>query len=653
MAPKGIRVLVVEDELITGYHIKTAIEDMGHTVIGLLDSGEKAVRCALEERPDIILMDIVLKGDMDGIEAAERIHRAADIPVVFLTAYSDRATMDRAAASHPYGYIFKPVNERDIYINLEIAYHKHAVDSLLRENESFLLTTLISIGEGIIVADLDGRITLMNPAAESITGWTRDEARGRRLDEVFKIHNEILERIRAGDPSLRYEDIISGSKDFFLTARDGARTPVEFNTASISGEMSRTHGAVIVFRDIRERRNTERELERYREHLEDLVRERSGELLIAKEQAEAANLAKSEFLANVSHELRTPLSSILGFSKLMKMGYDPHEYNRSLDNIISSGQHLLNIINDILDLSKIEAGKMSCDSSVIGLGSVLGECVSQLSVQAGNRGISISYEKRHDEEARVNGDRKRLNQVFINLISNAIKYTGEGGRILVSSAIEEDRVRIDVADNGIGIAEEYLDRIFDSFVRVESGLSRESEGTGLGLAITKKIVEAHGGTIEVQSSPGEGSNFIVRLPLARGGEGIPPLLQEEARSYPARAKTKKILVVDDDEKCRDVLSSYFRINGQRCLIARDGMDAMEILEGEDVALVFMDIRMSGLGGVEAMRRIKSRWEIPVVAVTAQAMPGTSEELLEKGFDAFLPKPVDFNVLSLTISRLIG
>lgn len=653
MIPEKTRVMVVEDEPIAAHYIKTVIEDFGYTVSDPIDNAEEAVRRVLEERPDIILMDITLEGGSDGIEAAEKIHRIADIPIVFLTAHSDRVTMNRAAATQPYGYIFKPVNERDIYINLEIAFHKHAVDRLLRENEQFLLTTLISIGEGIIVTDLNGIITLMNPVAESITGWTQDEAKGRPLYEVFRVYNEILEKIRTGNSSSGGEEHLLNTNDFFLISKSGTATPVEFNTALISGGRDEAHGTVIVFRDVRERKNAERELHRHREHLEELVRERSGELIIAKEQAEAANVAKSEFLANISHELRTPLSSIIGFSKLMKMGYDPEEYARCLDNIVSSGQHLLNIINDLLDLSKIEAGKMINDRSPVEIGSVISESVSQLSVQAANKGISMSYEKKHDGSASVSGDRKRLTQIFINLISNAVKYTGEGGRVIISSMIEGDYVRIDVDDDGIGIGEEYLDRIFDSFVRVESGISRESEGTGLGLAITKKIVESHNGAIEVRSRPGSGSTFTVRLPLARCVENMKINEQLHIQNYPAHAKMMKILVVDDDEKCRDVLSSFFRINGQRCLIANSGTDAMDIVEEEDVALVFMDIKMSGIDGVEAMKRIKSKLKIPVVAVTAHAMPGTREDMLDRGFDAFLPKPVDFDELSLTISRLIG
>ncbi len=289
---------------------------------------------------------------------------------------------------------------------------------------------------------------------------------------------------------------------------------VDFITKPIIPELLK--GKVRVFLDhhknILELKNAKDEIKKHRDHLEDIVKERTKELNKAKLMAEIANRAKSEFLANMSHELKTPLNSVIGFSKLMKMGYDKKMYDEHIDNILNAGTNLLKLINEILDFSKIETDTMKFKRKQIPLYNIISLCVSYVSTSALNKRISILNELEVREEINIIGDSKKLQQVFTHLLSNAIKFTNEGGRIKIASKLKNGYVNIDVIDNGIGIKDEYQELIFDKFSLINSKFNRKEYGTGLGLAITKLIVEKHGGSISVKSKEGKGSTFSVNLP---------------------------------------------------------------------------------------------------------------------------------------------
>ncbi len=530
------RIFIVEDEKIVSRDLQNVLESLGYEVAGAATSGEEAVGLIPGLCPDIVLMDVMLKGRMDGIEAAEMVRRKLEIPVIYLTAYADDTTLERAKITEPYGYLLKPFDERDLSIAIEMALYRHRMEKRVRESERWLSATLKNIGEGVAAVDADGRVVFLNPHGEVLTGWPAEEARGKPLEEVFSIAPARGGAENTGGMKLMGNGMPDPSThdDFVLVDRKGGRKHVEFSASIIRDEKDAVTGGVLSFRDISGRRKAEEELHRHREHLEEMVLERTAEIRTANEKlqaeiaerrraekelkkamemAESANRAKSEFLANMSHELRTPLNSIIGFSKLMKMQFADGDFGNYLDNILSSGLHLLKIINDILDVSKIESGRMDFNRAPIDPGEIIAACVAIMAVQADERNISLENRCNLPGDLAIFGDAKRVQQVFINLISNAIKFNRPGGSVRIDARIEGRMLVVDVTDTGIGIKREHLSFIFEKFNQVNSDLDRDTQGTGLGLTISRMIVEAHDGRIGVRSEYGKGSTFTVSLPL--------------------------------------------------------------------------------------------------------------------------------------------
>jgi len=280
------RIMVVEDESIIAMDIKRMLEAQGYDVPATASSGEQAVARAEQTRPDLILMDIILKGDMDGIDAAEQIHGRFDIPIIYLTAYADETTLSRARATEPFGYLIKPFEERELKSTIEMALYKSAMDRKLKESRQWLITTMNSIGEGLIATDIAGRITLLNPVAGRLTGWNRNEAVGTDVSEVCRI-SSASGCAADGHPVLRVlhsgADMILPDGSVLVTGA-GERIPIDGHADPIVAEDGSITGVIFAFRDITERRRAEEELRQYREHLEELVRDRTLELQKANEQ---------------------------------------------------------------------------------------------------------------------------------------------------------------------------------------------------------------------------------------------------------------------------------------------------------------------------------------------------------------------------------
>ncbi len=520
-------ILIVEDEPIVARDIRAILEEMEYGITGVVTSGEQAIIHIRERRPDIVLMDLMLAGEIDGIATANEIRKSHNLPVVFLTALADEETIQKAKLTEPYGYVLKPFNERDLRIALEIALYKHEMECRLKESERWFATTLKSIAEAVIATDMDGRIKYLNTAAERLTGWSFDEALNRALVDVLKINVENDGSVFYKNKRVSGKHNLHSREDFFFIDRAGVRKYIEFTASIIPDEHRSAIGGVLAVQDISARIRAEHELRNYQIHLEEMVDERTFELALAnrhlqkaKEMAESANRAKSEFLANMSHELKTPLNSIIGLSKLMRMQAENDDFRMYLDNVISSGVHLLDIINDILDLSKIEAGRLEMNAAPQNILKVMESCIGIVAVLSKEKNIRLALDWKAPETLEVMGEDKRLQQIFLNLLSNAVKFTDQGGSITVMSSEIGGFVEIDVRDTGVGIHENHLDLIFDKFTQVNAELNRNTAGTGLGLTIAKKLVEAHGGTIRVSSSIGKGSTFTVSLPVADAEEKV-------------------------------------------------------------------------------------------------------------------------------------
>jgi signal transduction histidine kinase/CheY-like chemotaxis protein len=412
-------------------------------------------------------------------------------------------------------------------------------------------------------------------------------------------------------------------------------------------------------------------LQRSNANLERRVSERTAELNKTNAALERANRTKDEFLANMSHELRTPLTGILGLSEtLLEQKRDPlTEYQqRSVQIIESSGRHLLQLINDILDLSKIEAGKFDYYPQPVSVDELCRSSLSFVKAQATKKSINITYTNMA-AVSKILADPRRLKQILINLLSNAVKFTPEQGAVSlqVSTDLEQDLIRFSVMDNGIGIATEDLQHLFQPFVQVDSSLNRQHEGTGLGLTLVQKLTDLHGGSIEVESEVGKGSRFTINLAckqnetarlVASESNTRTPIGDRHANpeSLSEMATPPRIILLAEDNLANILtIEEYLNTYGYEVVVAHDGQEAIEKANTIHPDLILMDVQMPSMNGLEAIARLRGEAQFadtPIIALTALAMPGDRERTLLAGANEYMSKPASLKALRQTIERLL-
>lgn len=384
------------------------------------------------------------------------------------------------------------------------------------------------------------------------------------------------------------------------------------------------------------------------------LQEANAQLLDAKQQAESANRTKSEFLANISHDLRTPLNGILGYAQILSRDTSLDEQTRNAVSIIrKSGNHLLNLINDILDVSRIEADKLHLESAPFFLRSFLDDIADIVSLHARQKGLQFIVDLSDDLPLVASGDEKRLRQVLLNLLNNAVKFT-EHGHVRFTARIRGEVLHVEVEDTGIGIPIEEQDAIFSPFKQLTKHIQSE-EGTGLGLAIVQRLVAMMNGTVSVVSRPGEGSRFTVELALP-AADAVPPGPQSMSTVTGYRGRIKTILAVDDKEQNRSVLRNMLEPLGFVVREAIDGAAAVEELRTEAADLVFMDLVMPGVDGFGAIRAIRDDPELRdtvIVAISASVASSVRDECLDAGFNDFVAKPFRDTDLFGMMQRLLG
>ncbi len=505
---KEIQIFIVEDERIVAEDIRIRLEKLGFVVSGIAHSGQEALRITKETKPDLVLMDIVLEGEMDGIETASAIRSQLDIPVIYLTAYSDKMMLDRAKITEPFGYIIKPFEDRELHSTIEIALYKHRMEKKLKESELWLFTILRSIGDAVIATDTQENITFMNPVAQALTGWDQKEAEGKLLGDIFRVLNE-----QTGYPVKVPVDRLFGEggivgplNQTILVTRNGARIPIDAAGSPIKYENGRIGGAVLVFKDMTERKKTMDEL---RKAYKDLT-ETQQELVQSEKLA-----ALGRFSSGIAHEIKNPLGVILGGLEFLerKLKRGGRDVKTAIEKIKESTFRANDVVQGLLKFarpSELKAERVNPNELVK-------EVLSFLKYKMPSNLIKIitDFSK---EELSVKVDKNQMEQVFFNLMINAVEAMSKGGLITVKTSkmiksefsVDEPFCIVEVIDNGEGISKEDLEKIFEPFFTTK----RDKKGTGLGLSMAKMIVNNHRGELQVESKQGKGTTAKVILPLA-------------------------------------------------------------------------------------------------------------------------------------------
>lgn len=624
--------MVVEDELIVADDIKTSLQKLGYDVVATVSSGEQSIAKAEQLKPDLVLMDIILKKEMDGIEAADIIVKRFNIPVIFLTAHSDDATLKKAKVSEPYGYILKPFDERDLLTNIEIALYKHKMETRLKMSEQWFSTTLKSIGDAIIATDNKGNVKFMNGIAEDITGWTMEQSGGKNLNQIFKIINEsTLEEIENPiEVVLRKGSAVSSNSHTLLISKNGNRVPIDNSASPIKSENGDIQGVVMVFHDLTEKKKLQ-------------------EKLMKKQKLESLGV----LAGGIAHDFNNILTAVMGniSISMLSLNTDSVIFD-NLSKAEKACKRASELSNQLITFSK--GG--SPLKKTINIAELLRDCVQLV---LNTRDIKYTLDIK-GESLKVQAQRSQLTQVISNILINSVESISTGGLIKISldtvdldsdsePGVKEKFIRISIEDNGTGIDKESIGKIFDPY------FTTKNSGSGLGLAIVNSVIEQHGGSIEVDSNPGGGTKFTIYLPASDQ-----QLVTESPYSSKLMTGRGKILVMDDEPQVRELTQNVLRQVGYEVQICSDGKEVIEKYvraanSDSKFDLVILDLIVpQGMGGIETVEKLLDfDPHVSVIAMTGYTTNNIKTEYLDYGFKGFTQKPYDIKELSELVFSLIS
>ncbi|MES9972180.1 MAG: ATP-binding protein [Candidatus Thiodiazotropha sp.] len=520
----------------------------------------------------------------------------------------------------------------------------------LHDSEELLRTTLENAPVVLYRLDSEGVFQLSMGTGLAKLGFKPGEVVGQSIFELYKDFPDI---------AANHRDALAGKAGRYTAEVSG----IHFDSSIIPlmDEENKVRAVIGVAVDITDKKRAEDELLRLKDSLEEKVQQRTAELVLARDAAETANKAKSVFLANMSHELRTPLNAILGFSSMMRKDpLLPEHQQQNIDIINRSGEHLLSLINDVLEMAKIEAGRMQLQNAPFDLGSVVRDITDMMTIRAKSKGLQLVLEQSSQFPRYIAGDEARMRQILINLLSNAIKYTHEGS-VTLRLWVEQKklpRLQIEVEDTGIGMTPDDQKHIFESFMQL--GKQVEHTGTGLGLAITRQFVQMMGGKISLDSTPGKGSVFLIDLPLIEVQESEIPNQNQSDRGdviglAPGQGEYR-ILIVEDQRENQLLLTRLMEVIGCKVKLAENGEQGIELFKSWKPHLIWMDRRMPVMDGMEATRRIRKLpegKEVKIVAVTASAFGEQRDEMLNAGMNDYVRKPYQAGEVYECLSKHLG
>ncbi|HYW43496.1 MAG TPA: response regulator [Bryobacteraceae bacterium] len=611
------QILVVEDEGLIAADIQRKLERLGYPLPAIASSGEEALRCARSTAFDLVLMDIRLKGDLDGIATAEALRAELETPVVYITAHADQETIDRAKQTEPLGYILKPITDEDLRTTVQISLYKHEMERRLRTSEAWLSTTLRSVGEGVVATDTSGEIVFMNPIAEQQTGWCGADAFGCQLMDVVGLFEE-----SQGQPARNpVFDLLDGERrGYTLISKSGAHAVVEvecFENRSADEPL----GSIVVMRDISRRREME------------------ARLMQSQRMEAIANLA-----GGLAHDFNNQLTVILGYADELSARL-PDGDKEEVQEIKQAASIAGSITGQLLTLSRREGAR----SEVLNVNEVICEVQPLISHSLGKSrtlrtdlGSPLGF---------IRGDRNKLKQVLLNLAFNARDAMPEGGELRIeTSTVEIDAegaasrlfrpgpyVRLIVADSGDGIDKATLSRIFEPFFTTK----KAGFGTGLGLSIVHSIIVQCGGYIHADSEIGEGTTFEIMLPSVGTFRGLRGVAGSEGS---VRDDDPTVLLVEDEDSVRRLMHKYLEREGYQLLEARNAEEAEAIaaVYAGPIHVLVTDMVMAGMTGPALAERLApQRPAMKVLFVSGyrhdtvdhQVPPGHDLNLLSKPFPA--------------------